>query len=63
MDENGRVQTKEYPGFWFTPFKILPLEAGRKKLEALNELRVDYRSALNDFQDSWKVKAATILHE
>lgn len=46
MNEEGRVQTKEYGvGNWFMPFKIVPLATGKALLAKLEKIRSDHAAA------------------
>lgn len=47
MDEQGKVETKEFgPGNWFTPFKVMPVEQGKELRGKLKQLEVAHRDAL-----------------
>jgi hypothetical protein len=46
MLENGRVATVEYgAGSYFNPFKILPIEAGKRIMAKLKALEGEHRAA------------------
>jgi hypothetical protein len=46
MQSDGSVETVGYgKGYWFTPFKIVPLADGRKIAKELERLRAEYRQA------------------
>lgn len=58
MDDTGRVETKEYgKGFWFMPVKILPVNAGKRMLAKLEELRKKHSVAEKEFRATWKQAA------
>ena len=56
MDDEGRVYVPDYQG-WFTPIKILPLQKGKKLLDALQNredgLESQRRRALAEFDKKW----------
>lgn len=44
MREDGMVEVAGYgPGHWFTPFKIVPLEQGKRVARALESIRAEFQ--------------------
>jgi hypothetical protein len=61
MDDRGRVETVEYgPGFRFTPFKILPLDAGRNLMAQIKHIAAQYETSARKLRER-KLKEVTNL--
>lgn len=54
--ENGTICAKGYDGMHFTPLKVLPLEAGLKLKQKLEELQNERQIALGQFNKQWRAK-------
>lgn len=64
MDEEGRVQTRNYgPGHWFTPIKLLPHKSATKLLEELAKLREEYLQALSVLNADYRGRVTQLMPE
>lgn len=62
MDDYGRVYIPSYQS-WFTPIKILPLEAGQNLLHNLLELRCAYKDEHTNVDNKFKNKLCDLMPE
>lgn len=55
MRENGSVETKNFgPGYYFKPFKVVPLKAGLMLQQHLDSMEHKFRAAEKEFRLQWK---------
>jgi len=59
---DGSVETFGYgKGFYFQPFKIVPVAEGRKIQAKLDELRVNEREAFKEHHEEWENKVKAVI--
>ena len=59
---DGSVETRQYGhGYYFTPFKILPKEAGEAVLEEFKKLREEHDTATRALNKEWQGKLLELL--
>lgn len=61
MNKRGTIEAKNYPGFVFTPVKILPDESGAQLLADLKLLELKHREALKKFNKKWEREVEQLL--
>lgn len=61
MNDNGTVETKNFgKGYYFMPFKIVPLKTGQALQKALDRLEERHVAALRLFKAEWDKEAETL---
>ena len=62
MDDRGMVETVGYgKGSWFQPFKILPLDEGRKIAKELQKLQAERIAAMERVQKEFVDKRDKLI--
>ena len=61
MREDGRVVAEGYTGLVFTPFKLMPREAGEKLWKQVETMRVDHRKAVSAVHAEWHAKLRDLV--
>ena len=62
MDGEGRVEVKGYGvGFWFKPFLILSLEAGKEKAATLHKLALARTNELTAIEQTFNNNLKSII--
>jgi hypothetical protein len=58
IGDSGNVETIEFgKGSWFTPVKILPLEAGKAAQAVLRKLQKEFASDMQQVSDEYQRRA------
>ncbi len=63
MSDEGHVRAHGWGSYWFKPFKIVPLRAGRIFKRALEKLQDGERKAQKVHGHEWTAKVAALFPE
>ena len=61
MSDKGNIRTREYDYMWFTPIKIMPLDAGKALWSRIDKVRNEHHVALREFDKEWRSKIEQLL--